>query len=68
LQLQNIKNECSQIFDKQMSQTAKELQSENDRLKRECEEIKITMNNRMNSIEKDYIKISKHEEILNQEL
>ncbi|CDW81934.1 UNKNOWN [Stylonychia lemnae] len=68
IQVQNMKHECTLIFDQKMSQLQREQLQENERLKRECEELKNNLNQKIVTIEKDYIKVQKHEEILNQEL
>ena len=47
---------------------SRESEYENDRIRRENEEIKQTLNQKMSTIEKEYIKISRHEEILNSEV
>ena len=41
---------------------------DNERLRRECDELKSLMGSKIASIDKEFVKISKHEEILNSEL
>lgn len=43
-------------------------QGENDRLRRECEDLREVLNTKISAIERDYIKINKHEAILNEEI
>nr|AAB61088.1 unknown [Oxytricha fallax] len=68
IQIQNMKNECTLIFDQKVSQIQLESQKENERIRRECDDLKYTLDSKVKSIELEYIKISKHEEILNSEL
>eukprot|EP00347_Sterkiella_histriomuscorum_P016301 403353710 len=68
IQIQNMKNECTLIFDQKVSQIQLESQKENERIRRECDDLKYNLDSKVKSIEQEYIKISKHEEILNSEL
>lgn len=56
------------MFDQKIAQIAKESQQENDRLKKESEDMKKMLESKIQNIERDYVSIAKHEEILNEEL
>ena len=68
LQLQSVKAECQQAFDQQVSQAARELQAENDRLRRESEELRQTLNAKLAALERERLPVARHEELLSQEL
>ena len=56
------------MLDTKVQQISQESSLENDKLKRDCDDIREVMSQRIAAIQKDHIKISQHEEILNKEI